>query len=185
MTSYDFMLSFELPEPTTDPSTLLDALYEAGCDDATPGVGRPGMLGLAFTRQAASAAAAVKSAIKHVRRAAPRAKLVGVAPDLVSISDIAELTGVTRQNIHKYAAGEIQTLAVPFPAPVYAGTSSLWRLSDVAPWLIKHTKLRIERSLVELAFVTSRVNLDVQRARVRRTRQEITGQSGPDPRTSR
>jgi len=173
MTSYDFTLSFELPEPGTDPSTLLDALYEAGCDDATPGVGRPGMLALEFTREAPSAEAAVKSAIRQVHRAVPRAKLVAIAPDLVSVSDIAELTGVTRQNIQKYVAGDIQTLTVPFPAPVYAGTPSLWRLSDVAPWLTTHTKLRVEPSLIALAFVTTRVNLDAQRARARRKREEM------------
>ena len=48
MTRYDFTLSFELPDPSTDPSTLLDALYQSGCDDTTPCVGRPGMLALAF-----------------------------------------------------------------------------------------------------------------------------------------
>jgi len=174
MTSYEFTLSFELPNPSTDPSTLLDALYEAGCDDATPGVGRPGMLALEFTREAPSADAAVKSAIKHVHRAVPRAKLVAIAPDLVSVSEIAELTGVTRQNIHKYVAGEIHTLTVPFPPAVYTGTPSLWRLSDVAPWLTKHTKLRIDKSLLELAFVTSRLNLDAQRARVNRAREEVS-----------
>jgi hypothetical protein len=80
MTSYHFTLSFELPDPSTDPSTLLDALYEAGCDDATPGVGRPGMLALEFGREAHSADAAVTSAIEHVHRAVPRAKLVAIAP---------------------------------------------------------------------------------------------------------
>jgi predicted DNA-binding transcriptional regulator AlpA len=173
MTSYEFTLSFELPDPIADPSALLDALYEAGCDDATAGVGRPGMLALDFTREAPSADAAVKSAIKQVHRAVPRAKLVAITPDLVSVSDIAELTGVTRQNIHKYVAGEIHTLTVPFPAPIYTGTPSLWRLSDVAPWLMKHTKLRIDRSLMELAFVTARVNLDAQRASMLRKREEV------------
>jgi hypothetical protein len=80
MTIHEFTLSFELPDPSTDPSTLLDALYQAGCDDATAGVGRPGMLALAFGREAASAETAVKSAIKHVHRAVPGAKLVEITP---------------------------------------------------------------------------------------------------------
>ena len=80
MTTYHFTLSFELPDPSTDPSTLLDALYEAGCDDTTPGVGRPGMLALAFGREAPSVQAAVTSALKQVHRAVPRAKLVEIVP---------------------------------------------------------------------------------------------------------
>jgi hypothetical protein len=49
--------------------------------DGPMSVGRHGMLALAFGREAASAEAAVKSAIKHVHRAIPGAKLVAIAPD--------------------------------------------------------------------------------------------------------
>lgn len=80
MTCYHFTLSFELPDPSTDPIELLDALYRAGCDDTTPGILRPGLLALAFGREASSAGAAVTSAIQQVHRAVPRAKLVEIVP---------------------------------------------------------------------------------------------------------
>lgn len=39
MTEYDFLLKFDLPDPGTGPEGFVDALYEAGCDDATVGIG--------------------------------------------------------------------------------------------------------------------------------------------------
>ena len=66
MNKYDFSLvvsdSVELTE------TLADALYSAGCDDATPGT-CAGILTLDFHREAASLEEAIRSAIANVRSA--------------------------------------------------------------------------------------------------------------------
>ena len=55
MTEYEFVLRFQLPTDDDKPESFLDALYEAGCDDAVVGVGLAGYLSLDFTREAESA----------------------------------------------------------------------------------------------------------------------------------
>src|SRR5271168_4316710 len=86
MTSYSFVLNFNLPRGDEDPGQYLDALYEAGCDDALVGVGHRGMIGLDFTRSASSAEEALRSAVRDVQRAIPGANLVQVGPDLVGLT---------------------------------------------------------------------------------------------------
>jgi hypothetical protein len=81
---YEFELTFSLPDADADPASFLDALFEAGCDDATVGVGRRGAIGLDFTREAASARDAFSSAIEDVKRAIPGAVLVEAKPDLAN-----------------------------------------------------------------------------------------------------
>ena len=72
--TYDFTIVFDLPVPSVDPAGYLDALYEAGCDDATVGVGEPGSIELDFTREASSAEEAMSSAVADVLKAIPGAK---------------------------------------------------------------------------------------------------------------
>ncbi|QJE73372.1 DNA-binding protein [Aerophototrophica crusticola] len=164
--TWEFILKFRLPPDGTAPAGWLDALYEAGCDDATVGVGKPGTIALDFSREADSAEAAVRSAIKDVERAIPGAVLAEVGPDLVNLADLGEITGCSRQNIRKYAAGEIKAAKAPFPEPVHTGNPSLWRLAEVLPWFHRNTDLRPDPALLELARVTSAMNLDIQRQRL-------------------
>ena len=95
------------------------------------GIGQPGRLALEFTREAENAEAAVRSALADVRIAIPSARLIEVAPDLVGLTDVAEIVGVSRQNMRKLM------LAYPssFPAPVHEGSASIWHLADVLTWL--------------------------------------------------
>ena len=86
MKTYEFSLSFTLADADTDPAQLVDTLYEAGCDDATAGVGKPGRLALEFNRKGASAEAAVRSAIRDVLKAAPGAHhRVRLPPDRLCV----------------------------------------------------------------------------------------------------
>jgi len=65
MTRYRFRLCFRGPDMTED---IAEALYEAGCDDCTPGMsdGRPHA---DFSRDAQSLEAAIQSAVADARRA--------------------------------------------------------------------------------------------------------------------
>lgn len=74
MDSYSFVLNFNLPHREDNPEKYLDALYEAGCDDASVGIGQHGMIGLDFTRSAANAEEALRSAIEGVQTAIPGAE---------------------------------------------------------------------------------------------------------------
>jgi hypothetical protein len=160
--TYDFSLIFALPDQKADPTSYLDTLFEAGCDDATVGAGRPGMIGLDFSRAAASAGEAVATAIRDVRNAIRGADLIEAGPDLVNLSDVASHLGVTKQNIRKYAAGEIRTTKTPFPPPAYSGSPSLWHLYDIALWISANTKLKVRSELLEIAKITYKENLKAQ-----------------------
>ena len=128
---YIFTLKYQLGSDVEDMDAVIERLGEAGCDDALAGIGLPGRLALEFTREAPSAEAAVGSALDDVRRALPDARLIEAAPDLVGLTDVAEIAGVSRQAMRKLM------LAYPgsFPVPVHEGTTSLWHLADLLEWL--------------------------------------------------
>ena len=77
---YTFTLKYQLGDDEGDTDALVERLGEAGCDDALVGIGQPGRLALEFTREAANADEAVRSALADVRRAAPTARLIGNPP---------------------------------------------------------------------------------------------------------
>lgn len=162
MATYEFALTFALLDAGAEPASFLDALYDAGCDDATIGVGRRGSIGLEFAREAPSAEKAIRSAVAAVQRAIRGAQLLEVKPDLVNLSDVAELVGVSRQNIRKYAAGEVRSVKAPFPAPCFSGTPSLWHLYELIVWLTRHTDLRAPREIVDLSAAAYQINLEAQ-----------------------
>ncbi len=168
MTKYDFILTFRLPAPNAAPDNYLDALFEAGCDDASVGTGKMGMVGLEFSRRAVSAEDALRSAISNIQTAIPGAVLVEAGPDLVNLTDVAEIVGCTRQNMRKYAAGEVRAVSEGFPEPVFTGSPSLWHLAEIAAWLDRHAGMRPKAEVIEVAKATARVNLEVQERRVKR-----------------
>lgn len=93
---FTFTLKYQLTTSDTDIDALIEQLVEEGCDDALVGVGQSGRIGLEFVREASNAREAVGSALADVRRAVPDAKLIEATPDLVGITDVAELMGVSR-----------------------------------------------------------------------------------------
>ena len=153
MSDYEFTLTFSLPEAEGDPEQYLDALYEAGCDDALIGTGQAGSITLDFVRDAESATVALESAIENVKAAIPGAELIEAKPDLVGLTDVAKILDCSRQNIRKYMDTHLD-----FPKPVHTGIASLWHLSDLATFY----KFNIPQSIVELSKMTFKVNLDIQ-----------------------
>ena len=75
MTQFSFTLTIEGADVMTDAAQ--NALYEAGCDDATFGVSR-GVQTAEFDRKAVEFAEAVASAIRAVESAVPGARVVEV-----------------------------------------------------------------------------------------------------------
>ncbi|WP_027350658.1 helix-turn-helix transcriptional regulator [Halotalea alkalilenta] len=152
---YTFTLKYQLADDDRDSDALVERLGEAGCDDALIGLGQPGRLALEFTREAADADEAVRSALADVRRAVPSARLIEVAPDLVGLTDVAEIVGVSRQNMRKLM------LAHPgsFPAPVHEGSASIWHLADVLAWLQARGSYSLAEDVLEVARVALQVNL--------------------------
>ncbi|MDR1967267.1 MAG: DNA-binding protein [Burkholderiaceae bacterium] len=162
---YTFTLKYQLADDDCDPDALVERLGEAGCDDALVGLGQPGRLALEFAREAADADAAVRSALADVRRAAPSAMLIEVAPDLVGLTDVAEIVGVSRQNMRKLM------LAHPgsFPAPVHEGSASIWHLADVLAWLQAKGGYSLTKDTLDVARVALQVNVAKEGRRLPRS----------------
>ena len=152
---YTFTLKYQLTDEDRDPDALVERLGEAGCDDSLVGIGQPGRLALEFTREAADADDAVRSALADVRRAAPSARLIEVAPDLVGLTDVADIVGVSRQNMRKLM------LAHPgsFPAPVHEGSASIWHLADVLGWMQAKGGYALAQGVLDVARAALQVNV--------------------------
>lgn len=158
MKEYEFTLRFALSEAETDTEQLVEKLYAAGCDDALVGTGMPGRVALQFSREAATAAEAMLSAIRNVKQAAPDARLIEASPDLVGLSDIAEFFGFTRQNMRKL----MLTHRVSFPLPLHEGSTAIWHLVDVLVWFRQFQNRRVDAAVVEIASTTMRLNVSRQ-----------------------
>jgi predicted DNA-binding transcriptional regulator AlpA len=152
---YDFTLKFKLLKAGLSADRLVEKLGAEGCNDALVGVGQAGRIALSFTREASSASEAVLSAIADTRRAIPGATLVEAAPDYVGLTDVAELVGVTRQNMRKLMASHLD-----FPSPVHEGSSQVWHLESVLRWLAaRDNGYQVEQRLLEIAHVAMQCNL--------------------------
>ena len=111
-----------LPEET-DEGSILDALFEAGCDDAAVGLGASGLIGLGFTRVGEDPEGVISETVKQAMTGLPKGtKLREVKPDLVSLADIAARLKVTRQALQKRK----------MPPPSLGG---LYRASEMPPYL--------------------------------------------------
>jgi len=152
---YTFTLKYQLAEHDSDPDALVERLGAAGCDDALVGVGQPGRLALEFTREAGRAEDAMRSALADVKAAIPSARLVEVSPDLVGLTDVAELVKVSRQAMRKL----MLTHKATFPVPVHEGSASVWHLAEVLDWLRGRGGYEIDAAVLEAAKVALEVNL--------------------------
>lgn len=155
MKEYDFTLKFALRDGNADAEAFVEKLSDAGCDDALVGIGQRGRIALNFTRQASSALEAVTTAVSDVQRAIPDAMLIEATPDLVGLTDMADLLGFSRQNMRKL----MESGAVSFPPPVHEGAPTVWRLAKVLGWFRERGTHRIDDALVELAQATLQINL--------------------------
>lgn len=115
----------------------VDALFEAGCDDAT--VGEVDGVGYAdFLREAPSFGEALRSAIDQVETV-PGLTVSRVEPDdLVTLSEIAQRLGRSRESVRLLAAGERGQGDFPPPVSHLKARTRLWRWSEVAAWAQRH-----------------------------------------------
>lgn len=162
--NYEFELVYKLA-PGEDPAQYIDALFEAGCDDAIPLIGQPGMIGLAFDRESTSASMAVASAIVQVEKAIPHAtidKLERVEPWLKNLSELAVEFGCTKQNLSRYQRGE-SSVAEPFPAPYVDGRTSYWITYVVADWLQRNANLEVPKEKMDMYKCAWVMNMSILR----------------------
>ena len=154
MKEYEFVLKFSLPDNEADPEIFIEKLEEAGCDDALIGIGCSGRIGFDFTRLSSSALEAVLSAIKDVKRAIPDAGLIEASPDLVGLTDVADILGFSRQNMRK-----LMLKNPDFPPPFHDGKPSIWHLAKILRWMDKKNMYPIEKSLLDIATTNMQFNI--------------------------
>jgi predicted DNA-binding transcriptional regulator AlpA len=152
---YTFTLKYLLPDDAQDQQQLVERLGAAGCDDALVGTGLPGRIALEFIRDARDAQQAVASALRDVRQALPEARLVEAGPDYVGLSDVADMLGMSRQNLRKLMLSH----GPGFPAPVHEGSTAIWHLTDLLAWLAQRGSYEVDAGLLELAGTLRQVNL--------------------------
>jgi predicted DNA-binding transcriptional regulator AlpA len=152
---YEFELRFKLPADDADVDELVERLGEAGCDDALIGIGQPGRIALRFTREAESAKRAIVSALEDVKSVIPAAKFIEVGPDFVGLTDVAEMLGMSRQNMRKLMV----THAGSFPAPIHEGSTTVWHLEHVLQWLRSRGDYGIEQRQIDVAHIAMQINL--------------------------
>jgi predicted DNA-binding transcriptional regulator AlpA len=152
---YIFTLKYQLSDHDCDPDALVERLGAAGCDDALVGVGQPGRLALEFSREADSAEEAVRTALADVKSAVPLARLIEASPDLVGLTDVADLVGISRQGMRKLMLAHRAT----FPMPVHEGSASIWHLAEVLDWLKARGGYPIDTVALETARMALEVNI--------------------------
>ena len=123
--------------PDIQDEKLIDALFEAGCDDGL--VGRAeGIQYIEFDREATDLDAAVLSAVADVEQVAGVSVARIADAGLVSMADIAARTGRTREGIRLLVAGARGPGGFPPPVTDPRSRYRLWRWSDVEPWITAH-----------------------------------------------
>ncbi len=161
MTSeYDFTLALtgvsELNRETED------ALYEAGCDDATLNL-RNGRVYAAFSRSAKSMKDAILSAIADVRKADVGADVLRVDDcNLVTQAEIARKSSRSRQMIHQYIRGVRGPGGFPPPVCELCDDKPLWYWCEVAYWLWTNNLIKEEmfREAQEIGIINSALELE-------------------------
>jgi len=145
MREYDFtlVLSDDIRDFTDD---QVDALYDAGCDDATIAQ-RYGRVFVTFSREAESLTEAIISAINDIRRANIGAEVMRVdCNDLVTQAEIARRAGRTRAAIALYISGARGPGSFPPPVCNIEDGQPLWHWYEVAKWMSQQDIISETRS---------------------------------------
>jgi hypothetical protein len=170
MTAYEFTLRFVIPSVESVSDDMVERLGDAGCDDALIGIGQSGRIAFDFARASDSAHGAIMSAIRDVRRVFRDAMLVEVTPDIVGLTDVAEMVGCSRQNMRKLLIAR----GARGPAPLHEGAPTLWHLASLLDWLMYDKAYPVPADLLEFAQATMKVNTALESLRSDdQTRDEI------------
>lgn len=108
-----------------------------------------------FTRESRSAKQAIISALEGVKKAIPTAKLIEAGPDFVGLTDVADMLGMSRQNMRKLMLAH----AVTFPAPVHEGSAAIWHLEPVLQWLRDKGGYDVSQEQLDVAHIAMQINL--------------------------
>ena len=155
MNFFEFTLVIETQAGLDD--GLEDALFEAGCDDATLSF-RKGIAYLDFDREAEDFESAIISAIQQVEQSGLNLWVQRVEPsDLVTSAEIARRLGRSRQSVQQLISGTRGEGDFPLPAAGVTAKTMLWSWQEVTLWFLKHGKLK-DNTVHEKAVIIKQVN---------------------------
>ncbi len=164
-----FQFTLLVDGPDIQGEDYLDALFEAGCDDALVG-STDGVQYLDFDREADSLSNAIMSAISDVETITG-VEVVRIADaGLISMAEIAERTGRTRESVRLLVAGERGPGGFPPPVTDPRNRYRLWRPADVDSWFSANLDTPTGSSDDE---VLSAINAALELRRYRRSTAEI------------
>jgi hypothetical protein len=152
-----------------------DALFKAGCDDATLSV-RLGRFYLTFSRSAPTLKNAILSAIQDIRQAGIGADVLRVdACDLVTQAEIARRIRRPRQVVHQFIMHERGPGEFPPPVCHISDESPLWRWCEVAYWLQQNDMIKLEVLLEaeQVAVINTLLELQHQKQRHPKLLEEV------------
>src|SRR5690625_502286 len=130
MNVYEFTLVIETQAGFEN--GLEDALFEAGCDDATLFF-RQGIACLDFDRESEDRESAIISAIQQVEQTGLNLWVKRVEPsDLVTSAEIARRLGRSRQSVQQLISGARGGGGFPLPIAGVTAKTILWSWQEVA-----------------------------------------------------
>lgn len=147
MKTFEFTIIATGLDPQAD--DFESRFYDAGCDDALVSF-QKGRILVDFCREGESLESAIASAVQACAEAG--ATVEHIEPDpLVSLSEIASRSDMTRAAISQYAQGNRLD---GFPAPKARVTtkSPMWDWSEVSAWLYQQKRLSRESALEATVF---------------------------------
>ncbi len=153
-----FNFTLTLSGITSQTKGIEDALFSAGCDDALVCFYGKSVY-LEFDREASTLDVAVGSAINDIESSGLNIRVESVDSALVGLSDIADLTGLTRQAVALMKDGARGNGNFPCPLQRLKGNSPLWDWASVARWLRENNRLSEQPELHENAQALCKWNL--------------------------
>ncbi len=155
-----YSFSLVLGGITTDTPELENKLFEAGCDDGLICF-YGSTVYIEFDRESDNLKSAIMSAIKDVESTDLDVKVISVdAGDYVGLSDVSQLTEISKQSIALLKDGKRGPGTFPNPVLRLTSHQPLWRWGDIAQWLAKNNK--IDQQLAENARVIEFFNMALE-----------------------
>ena len=154
---------------------VVDAFFEAGCDDATI-ASRGGRIVVTFSRTASSLKDAILSAIQCVRKANTGADVLRIDYcNLVTQADIARKIGRSRQLVQQYMTGVRGPGGFPPPVCEVSDGSRLWLWCEVASWLCENDMIKEEvlRDARQVEAINSVLEMEWQKKENRELTEEV------------
>ena len=144
-----------------------DALYEAGCSDATIAL-RGGRIFITFSREDESLKDAILSAIADIRKANIGTDVLRVDDrNLVTQAEIGRKIGRSRQLVNQYILGIRGPGGFPAPACEIGDGQLLWFWREVARWLWEHDMVKedVVRDAEEVDVINNVLEFQRQKKR--------------------